>query len=235
MAWPFGNKQGASEDDQKKELDAFIDRIGTSFEAKLEDKLKPIREEVIAVKTKWEALEKAAGNGEGGDGGDGGNDGGAASGGDQNLTDEQKRELNDRKMLALTIATNARITEGEILGEVVGQGLGEFVAKIKEYFQNTPIARKGQADYATYCRNIVDMIVGREARSGGLRFDGQNKKFFLEDAGGKGGDGTQYDFLAGDMAWVDPRSGKVVSASEQLKKLGIKPEEFAESVKKGVV
>jgi hypothetical protein len=233
MAWPFGGKQGANDEEQKKELDAFIDRIGTSFEAKLEEKLKPIREEVTSVKTKWEALEKAAGgNGDAGNGGGGGE--GSGGNGDENLTDEQKRQVNDRKMLALTIATNARITEGEVLGEVVGQGLSEYVPKIKEYYQNTPLERKGQADYAEYCRNIVNMIVGKVAREQGLRFDGQNKKFFLEDAGGKGSD-SQYDFLAGDQAWVDPRSGRIVSASEQLAKLGIKPEEFAESIKKGVV
>jgi hypothetical protein len=229
MAWPFGKKEGQTEDDAKKELDAFIDRIGTSLEAKLEEKLKPIREEVGAVKTKWEALEKAAGEGGGNNGSDNG------GGGGEELTPEQKLELNNRKHLALTIATNARITEGEILGEVSTQGLSEFIPKIKEYFQNTPIDRKGQADYAVYCRNIVNMVVGEAARTGGLRFDGNNKKFFLEDAGGKGGENQQYDFLAGDMAWTDPRSGKVVSASQQLAKLGIKPEEFAESIKKGVV
>ena len=228
--WNPFKKDGQPDEEAKKELDAFIDRIGTSFEAKLEDKLKPIREEVTAVKTKWEALEKAAG--EGGGGGNGGGEGGG--GGDQNFTDEQKRELKDRQLLALSIVTNARVTEGEILGEAVGQGLGEFVPKIKEYFQNTPVERKGQADYPTYCRNIVKMVVGTAAIDGGLRFDGQSKKFFLEDASGKGGD-NQYDFLAGDLAWTDPRSGKTFSASEQLAKLGIKPEEFAESIKKGAV
>lgn len=234
MAWPFGNKPNATEDEQKKDLDAFIDRIGTSLEAKLEEKLAPIRTEVSAVKTKWEALEKAAGTGEGG--AEGGAEGGSGGGGndEQNLTDEQKRDLNDRKLLALSIATNARVTEGEILGEVVGQGLSEFVPKIKEYFQNTPIARKGQADYADYCKNVVDMVVGKAARNGGLRFDGQNKKFFLEDAGGKDGN-SQYEFLAGDNTWTDPRSGKIVSATDQLAKLGVTPAEFQKSIEKGVV
>jgi hypothetical protein len=225
MAWPFAKKPGEAEtEEDKKQLDAFIDRIGASFEAKLEEKLKPIREEVSTVKTKWENLEKVATA----------TDDTHKTEEDANLTDEQKRALNDRKMLALTIATNARITEGEIVGEVIGQGLSDFVPKIKEYFQNTPLERKGQADYAVYCRNIVDMVVGSEARRAGLRLDG-NKKFFLEDAAGKGGENQQYDFLAHDMAWTDPRSGKTYSASEQLAKLGIKPEEFADSIKKGVV
>jgi hypothetical protein len=226
MAWPFG-KQGASEDDQKKELDAFIDRIGTSFEAKLEEKLKPIREEATHLRTKWEALEKAAG-------GNGEEERARVEEEEKNLTPEQQQALRERKLLAISIGTNARITEGEILGEVSGKGLGEFIPKIKEYFQNTALERKGQADYATYCRNIVNMVVGEAALNSGLRLDAQNKKFFLEDAGGKGGD-QQYDFLSGDLAWTDPRSGKVLSASDQLRKLGITPEEFQKSVEKGVV
>jgi len=114
MAWPFGNKEG---EEAKKELDAFIDRIGMSVEQKLEEKLKPMREEITSVKTKWEALEKAAENAEGnGSGGNGGDDGRGGNG-EENLTEDQRRDLANRKMLALTIATNARITEGEIIGD----------------------------------------------------------------------------------------------------------------------
>jgi hypothetical protein len=225
----FGKKEGQSAEDETKERNAFIEAIGVSLEAKLEEKLKPVREEVGAIKTKWEALEKAAGTSTTEE------ENNRRSEEENNLTDEQKRALNDRKMLALTIATNARITEGEILGEVSGKGLGEFIPKIKEYLQNTALERKGQADYATYCRNIVSMVVGEAALNQGLRLDAHNKKFFLEDAGGKGGDGNQYEFLSGENAWVDPRSGKVLSASDQLKKLGITPEEFQKSVEKGVV
>lgn len=226
MAWPFNKKEDPPKDDQNKsEVDALVEKLSTTFSAQLEEKLAPIRTEVTGIKTKWETLERAATAPP--------DDGKNADG--TELTDDQKRQLNERKLLGISIATNARVTEMEILGEVSSQGLGEFLPKIREYLQNTPLERKGQADYATYCRNIVKMVVGDAAMNGGLRFDGQNKRFFLEDAGGKPGEGQGMEFLAPDMTWTDPKSGRVLTGRQQLEKLGIKPEDFAKSVKDGVI
>jgi hypothetical protein len=229
MAWPFNKKDDSqntdNRDQSKAEIDSLVERLSASFSAQLEEKLTPIRTEVTGIKTKWENLEKvataAADDGKNPDGSE--------------LTDDQKRQINERKLLGISIATNARITEMEILGEVSSQGLGEFLPRIREYFQNTTLERKGQADYATYCRNIVDMVLGAAARNGGLRFDGQNKRFFLEDAGGKNNDGQGFEFLAPDMSWTDPKTGKVLTGRQQLEKLGIKPEDFAKSVKDGMI
>jgi len=44
------------------------------------------------------------------------------------------------------------------------------------------LSAKRWADYAEFCRNIKDMVVGKAAQKAGLRFDGKNQRFFLEDA-----------------------------------------------------
>jgi hypothetical protein len=231
MAWPWNKNRdgggtgggGSAAEEEKKEMDAFIEKIGVSLEAKLEEKLKPVREKVEGIEKKWTTLEESAATEE-------------AKGkeiDETTLTEEQKRQLNERKLLALSIATNARITEGEVLAECNSR-FPEFVPKVREYFANTPLERKGAADYATYCRNIVKMVVGDAALAGGLRYDTNSKSFFLEDASAsKGTEGME--FLAPDMTWTDPISGKTLTGRQQLAKLGIAPEDFAKSVKEGIV
>ncbi len=232
MAWPFNKKTepNAGEGDDK-ELNTFIEKIGASFQTKLEAAIAPVKAQVDGIQKRWDDLEKAAASGGGGEGG--GNGGGEGGG---ELTDEQKRDAKDRAMLAGMIGMNARMTEGEVLGEVIAGGLSEFVPKIKEYFANAPLNVKGGKDYPIYCRNIVKMVVGEAALAGGLKFDGTGKKFFLEDQNGKGGgEEGKFEFLANDMTWKDPKSGRVLSGREQLDKLGIKPEEFQASIDKGYV
>lgn len=229
---PDGETDEQRKTREEKEQNEFIEKLNGSFEAKLDAKLKPITDKVTSLDDRWTKLETAAGEGNGGDGG-----GGGGGGGDEGLSDEEKyRRTNDiekRKLLALTIATNARMTEGEVLTEV-REKFPEFEAKIKDIYANTSIERKGQADYAAFCRNVMKMVVGEAALAGGLRYDANSKTFFLENASG-GGDGETHDFLASDMTWTDPASGKTLTGRDQLAKLGIKPEEFAESVKHGVV
>lgn len=231
--WKTKEVQGETEEQKKareeKEANEFIEKIGVSLDAKLKAAVGPLSEKVNAWDDRWKKLEEAA------SGDDSGGDGGGVN--DDSLTEEQKRErardLKERKLLALSIATNARITESEILAEV-REKFPEFETKIKEIYANTPIERKGMADYAAYCRNVMKMVVGEAALAGGLRYNTEKKEFFLENAAGSG-DGETHDFLAQDMAWTDPASGKTLSGREQLAKLGITPEEFAKSVKAGVV
>jgi hypothetical protein len=221
---PEGETEEQRKTREEKEQNDFIEKIGVTLDAKVTAAVKPIAEKVTSLDDRWTKLESAATNNE-------------EEHVDDNLTDEQKREklrdTNEQKLLALTIATNARITEGEVLQEV-HEKFPEFETKIKEIYANTAIARKGAADYAAYCRNVMKMVVGEAALAGGLRYDTASKSFFLENASG-GGDGESHEFLASDMNWTDPKSGKVVTAREQLAKLGITPEEFDKSVKAGVV
>lgn len=229
MKLPWQKDPPASETAEEKlkreeaEQTAFFGKIGEL----VKNEMKPVADTVADLQGKWKKLEESAAADEhDNDNND-----------DANLTEEEKRRKNDeiekRKILALSIMTNARITENEVLQEVHTK-FPEYESKIREYFANTPIERKGQADYAAYCQNIVDMVLGKAARAGGLRYDTSNKRFFLEDA--SGGDGKEnYDFLASDVTWQDPRSGKIVTGREQLAKLGITPEEFRKSQEKGIV
>jgi hypothetical protein len=232
----FWNKkppEGETEEQRKareeKEEQDFIAKIGLAVESKM----KPLSEKVTAWDDRWKKLEEAATAGGGDEGGEGGGEGG----GDAGLSEEEKREkarqLENKKLLAVTILTNARVTEKEVLDEVKDK-FPQFLTKIKEYLANTSIERKGQADYAAYCRNIVSMVIGQAAMEGGLKYDESTKSFFLEDSSAGGG-GEQHEFLAADMNWTDPHTGKTMSGREQLKRLGISPEEFAKSVKEGVV
>jgi hypothetical protein len=227
---PEGETEEQKKQREEKEQNEFIEKIGVTLDAKVKAAVGDLSAKVTSWDDRWKKLEEAAAGGEGGGEGGGGS-------GDEELTDDQKREKLDReeknKLLALTIATNARITEAEILHEVHDK-FPEFEAKIKDIYANTPIARKGQADYAAYCRNVMKMVVGEAALAGGLRYDSASKQFFLENSSG-GGDGETHEFLASDMNWTDPTSGRTLSARDQLNKLGITPEDFAKSVKAGVV
>jgi hypothetical protein len=75
-----------------------------------------------------------------------------------------------------------------------------------------------------YVRNVVDMIFGRAARQAGMRFDGKDKKFFLENAGGDAGPGSHNkpadDGLSADQRKVFQRMGVPLDkAKETLGKL----------------
>ena len=227
MAWPFPKAApaGESDEDRKKreeaEQNAFIERIGVSIDAKL----KPLSDKVETWDGRWKKLEEAATAPP------------QEPPADDHLTDEEKRRKEDQseksKILAVAIATNARITEGEVISEVATK-FPHFTDKVKEYFANTPLERKAQADYGAYCRNVVKMVVGDALMAGGLTYDAGAKTFFLEPGTGKPGEAA-HEFLAGDMTWTDPASGRTLTGRQQLEKLGIDPEDFAKSVKAGVV
>ncbi len=229
MPWPFRGQQtqGETDEERKKREDVeeqkFLEKIGLTVEAQL----KPIRETVTTLQTDWQKLQSAA-NTELDE-----EKRKQAENDEQNLTAEQRAEKDKQALVAGIIQTNARMTESEILSEVRAK-YPEFEAKIKEHLDSTPINRKALPDYPVYCRNVVTMVLGQAALAGGLRYDAAGKKFFLEDTQGRG-EGEVYDFLGADMTWQDPRSGKIVTGREQLARLGISPEEFAKSLKQGVV
>jgi len=224
--WSKKPPEGETEEQRKvreeKEEQEFLSKIGLAVEAKM----KPLSEKVDSWDKRWETLERAAT--ETGDGG---------GGEDPDATEEEKREkarrIENGKLLAATILTNARVTEKEVLDEIKDK-FPEFIPQVKEIFANTAVERKGMADYAVYCRNVISMIIGKAAMNGGLRYNEGTKTFFLEDQGGAG-EADQHDFLAPDMTWSDPRSGKTLTGRQQLAKLGISAEDFAKSVKSGVV
>jgi hypothetical protein len=184
-----------------------------------EQQLKPLRDTVGELQTKWAGIETAA-NAE------------VTRTTEDALTEEQKTAREKQALLGMTIQTNARLTESEVLGELSGKW-GKFISEIRKQLATVSLDRKSQPNYAEVVRKVASLVIGEAAMNNGLTLNG-NGEFFLEDAAGKSGD-SEYGFLASDMSWTDPKSGRVLTGREQLAKLDIKPEDFAKSVKEGIV
>jgi hypothetical protein len=207
----------------KSEADLLVERLG----ATIDEKLKPIREEFGALKTDWDSIKAEATRGADDEAAR------ARKAADDNLTPEEKLQNENKRLLMVSLLTNARITESEVVDEVKAQWPG-LVPRIKEVLASIPMDDKVKADYAQRCRNAVKLVIGDEAIKGGLRQNSDTKKFFLIDdaAGSTGGDDSPLGDP--DLTWIDPRNPNraPMTAAEQLKKLHIDPKEFAEFVKK---
>jgi hypothetical protein len=213
------NDEHEKKDDQSKsEVDELVEKLGASFE----ERIKPLQDGFTALKSEWDGIKAAATKADE-----------PPPANDAELTDEQRNKKAQDGLFALSVATNARLTESEVLSEI-SSNWAHLIPEIRTILAATPLPRKAQADYAVYCRNVKDMIVGQAAQKAGLRYDGKNSRFFLEDAAARtGGDASPlYD---PDLNWTDPNTGKTITGSETLARLGIKPEEFVENQKKGYV
>jgi hypothetical protein len=140
------------------------------------------------------------------------------------VLDDENAAFNQRLTpLAIeTINLRARMTEREVLDETMS-GWQEFLPAVKAELANTQVQVKAMPNYESYVRNVVDMIVGREARKGGLKRD--KSRFVLEDATSVNDNGTlnassqeDKDFL---NFHVTTGKGKVVTRGEYLKRMGI--------------
>jgi hypothetical protein len=127
-------------------------------------------------------------------------------------------------VLAMQAAQGARFTEAEALRQVIADGWEALVPEIKKHLDNTNIARKAAADYPAYVENVVSMVIGQNARKAGLKMDGSKKTFYLEDATSRST--AKESPLSSEYTWVDQK-GRSLRGDEQLRKLGIDPEEFA--------
>jgi hypothetical protein len=215
---PFAKKDDEKKDDQSKsEVDLLVEKLGASFE----ERLKPLREGFETLKTEWDGIKAAATKED------------PPPNNDADLTEEQKLKKNQDGLFALNVATNARLTESEVISEI-SANWAHLIPEIRTILAATPLQRKAQADYAIYCRNVKDMIVGQAAQKAGLRYDNKGGRFFLEDAAAKTG-GADSPLSDPDLSWTDPNTGKTITGSETLARLGIKPEEFVENQKKGYV
>lgn len=218
-----------SDDGQSKsEADALVEALTAKFEEKLTERLNPLSEKVNSISDKWNKMEKDAEE-----------ELVAArrKSEDDNLTDDEKktkREQAERVALfASTVQANARHVENACIAGIASE-YPELVAELQQVFDTTNWQRKAEKDYAQYCQNVTDMLIGRKARKSGLRYDRNSSKFMIEDAAAKTG-GAKSPLADPDLSWTDPHSGKTLTASEQLAKLGIDPEKFAERMKSGVV
>lgn len=139
------------------------------------------------------------------------------------LDDEQKWKEETLTPFAIAqINTNARITEQEVFAEVREQGWGEFIPEIKKVLGDTPISVKG-ANYESYLRNVVKMVVGEQAMKSGLKRKGST--FILEDASGSGNSDTSNPTAMADREFLNfevvTSKGKHVKRGEFLERMGI--------------
>jgi hypothetical protein len=122
------------------------------------------------------------------------------------------KEQNLGPIAAQNVITNARLTEREVLDEVISDGWSEFLADIKKELANTPLQVKAMSTYEAYVRNVVNMVIGQNARKGGLKRKGST--FILEDAQGQQNEDTSKlaqedrDFLNFEIQ-VKDREGRV--------------------------
>lgn len=224
------NADAKSGDDQSKaEMDALVERLGASFEEKIKEHVAPLNAAVTKLNTDWEAIkteatrepEKTPTN---------------ADGTSRELTSEEKQRNAAQATLALAVQTNARLTEQEAIA-TIHPDWRHMLPRIREMFNGTTLDTKAKPDYAQYCQNVITLIIGAEAQKAGLRTTDQGKTFFLEDKSTTV-TGEESPLSDSSLVWEQQKgdgSVKRWSAAEQLKKLGIEPKEFEESVKRGVV
>ena len=222
-----GNAEEKTEEQSKAEMDALVERLGTSLEERI---AKPIREELTALKTDWETIKTEASKPPVVD-----NRPKNPDGTPRELTDDEKRNNATLAGVQLSVQTNARLTEREVIDELQDDWK-HLIPEIRGIFASAPIEQKARTDYAQYCRNCVDLVIAREARKSGLRYNRENQTFFLED---KSTSSTREDGVLSDpaLSWRQETANgvRVVTPEETLRKLGIDPAKFEESVRKGVV
>ena len=113
------------------------------------------------------------------------------------VLDDEDAAFNQRMtpILQSQLELEARINVRDIKQEYVDAGFGAIWAQhekdINDVLNGTALVQPdGQGGFkklrgdAQYIRNVADMIIGRAARAGGVKFDGSKKTFFLEGANG---------------------------------------------------
>lgn len=210
-----------SEDQSKAEMDAMFERFGTM----VDERMKPLNEKVSALSTDWETVKTEATKVTPPDTRPRDENGNL-----RELTaDEKQRNLNSA-LVQQNVQTAARLTERDVLDSLPSDWK-HLIPEIRALFAQTEIGRKAQPDYAEYCQNCADLVIAREAKKAGLRFNQESKEFFLED---KSAGGSTPDSILNDPSLAWNNNGKVMSAREQLDKLGIDPKKFEERNARGV-
>ena len=111
------------------------------------------------------------------------------------VLDDEDAAFNQRMtpLLQSQLELEARINVRDVKQEYVDAGFGDIWRQnegdITKTLEGTALVQPdGQGGVkklrgdAQYIRNVADMIIGRAARAGGVRFDGAKKSFFLEGA-----------------------------------------------------
>jgi regulator of replication initiation timing len=117
----------------------------------------------------------------------------------KSVLEDEDEAFNQRltPILAKTLEMEARMAKDDVEKEYKNLGLGDLwdanrkeiddflfsTALVSQDANGKPVPLRGNPEYI---RNVADMVIGRTARKSGIRFDGKDKKFFLEDATGDG-------------------------------------------------
>lgn len=230
MGWfdkhkPASDGTKTAEEQSEAQMNALVEK----FSAAVDERVKPLRETVEKIQTDWEAVKAEATKPPTVD-----TRPRNADGTPRELTQEEKNDLGTKAAFAQSVLTNARLTESEVIGELPREW-SHLVPEIRAMLAGATFEQKAKADYGQLCRNCADIVIAREARKAGLRYNQDSKSFFLED---KSTSSTAEGPLSDpSLTWRQEKGNgqvKVWSAEEQLRVLGIDPKEFAESMK-GVV
>lgn len=98
-------------------------------------------------------------------------------------------------VLQHTMEVEAKMVRNDIEREYRAKGFGDLWDEhrkgIEEFLDVTPLVRQDPGGKivphrgdANVVRNVADMFIGKAVRDKGIRFDGKDKRFFLEDATG---------------------------------------------------
>ena len=193
MAWPF--KQKAEEPQMATDVNNPEKTPETkpekSIAEMLSESLSPLREELAATRRDIEALKQPVEVKR------------TVAAERISVLDDEDAAFNQRMtpILQSQLELEARMNMKEVKQEYMDAGFGAFwqqnEAEINKTLEASALVqpdnnggfKKLRGD-AAYIRNVADMIIGRSARSGGVKFDGAKKTFFLESANGDSGNGT---------------------------------------------
>jgi hypothetical protein len=219
----FKKTPEGNDDQSKAEMDAMFAKFGEI----IDERLKPVNESVSGLKTEWETIKAEATKTPTVDTRPRDENGNV-----RDLTDAEKQTRLNIALAEQNVQNAARFIERDVL-DTLPKDFADLKPQIAQMFRETPVARKAQPDYAEYCQNCADLAIAREARKGGLRRNAETKEFFLED---KSSGSNEPDSILNDQAltWHDG-TGRVMTAREQLAKLGIDAKKFEERAKSGVV
>lgn len=98
-------------------------------------------------------------------------------------------------VLAKVYESEAKMVANDVEREYRSAGYGDLWdenrADINKELESTPLVRQDANNKiiphrgdAEYIRKVADMVIGKAVRKGLLKYDGRDKKFFLEDATG---------------------------------------------------
>lgn len=181
MAWPFPDKTA---DPEAKPGEAKAEKTPAELIAEsLQSALKPLAERFDTITQRMDVIEQNTKKPEPK----------VENPNIPSVLDDEEAAFNMRMspVFARTLELEARVVKNDIKAEYRSAGFGELLqqyeAEIDQTIDNSPLVdgqNKLVRGDANYIRNVIDMIFGRAARKAGMRFDGKNKSFFLESAGG---------------------------------------------------